>query len=85
MELRKRPLSGYDVNSLVHRKFHMLFSSGTVYSCIYALERNGLVKGEYASRKKVYALTEHGKETVTSLLKAKEKISRLVLNLFPGE
>jgi len=61
-----------------------LLSSGTAYSCIYTLERNGLVKGEYDSRKKIYALTEHGKETVTLLLKAKEKILRLVLNLFPG-
>jgi DNA-binding PadR family transcriptional regulator len=84
-ELKKRPMSGYDVISFVHNKFHMLLSSGTVYSNLYFLEINGLIKGEQAERRKVYTLTEHGKETVDSLLDSKERILELVLNLFIDE
>lgn len=85
MELRKSSMSGYDVISFVHNKFRMLMSSGTVYSHLYFLERNGLIKGESSQRKRVYTLTEQGKETVKTFLNAKDKILGLVLNLFVGE
>jgi len=39
-ELRNSPLSGYDVLSLIHKKFNLLVSSGTVYSLLYSLERD---------------------------------------------
>jgi len=85
LELRKQPLSGYDVISFIHNKFGMLLSSGTVYSYLYSLERDGLIKGEYSQRKRVYTLTEHGKETAKAYLNAKDKILGLLLNLFIGE
>jgi len=81
-ELLKRPLSGYDLISFVHNKFQILLSSGTVYSYLYSLERDGLVKGECAQRKRVYTLTERGKETARALWNMKDKILGLVLNLF---
>jgi len=82
LALMKHPLSGYDVISFVHNKFHVWLSSATVYSYLYALERDGLIKGAYAQRKRVYALTERGKETVTALSNAKSKILEFVSNLF---
>lgn len=85
MELRKHSMSGYDIIAFVHNKFRMLMSSGTVYSHLYFLERKGLIKGEWAQRKKVYTLTEHGKETANAFLKMKEKVLGLILNLFVGE
>lgn len=85
MELRKRSMSGYDLTSLVHNKFHVLMSSGTVYSYLYSLERNGLVKGDRGQRRRVYTLTKTGEETVKALLDAKDKILRPILNLFVGE
>ena len=85
MELRKRSVSGYDVIAFVHNKFGMLLSSGTVYSYLYFLERNGLIKGELVQRRRVYTLTEQGKENVKTLLNAKDKILGLLLNLFVGE
>jgi len=85
LELRKRSMSGYDVISFVHNKFGMLLSSGTVYSYLYSLERDGLIKGEYSQRKRVYTLTERGKETAKAYLNAKDKILGLLLNLFVGE
>jgi len=84
MELRKHPMSGYDVIALVHNKFHMRMSSGTVYSYLYLLERNGSVKGELIQRRRIYTLTEQGKDTVDTFLNSKDKILGLVLNLFIG-
>jgi len=85
MELRKRSMSGYDIIAFIHNKFHMLMSSGTVYSHLYFLERNGLIKDKWAQRRRVYTLTEQGKENVRAFLNSKDKILGLVLNLFIGE
>ena len=85
MELRKRSMSGYDIIAFINNKFHMLMSSGTVYSHLYFLERNGLIKDKWAQRRRVYTLTEQGKENVRAFLNSKDKILGLVLNLFIGE
>ena len=45
--LRNRAMSGYDVIAFIHSKFNLLVSSGTVYSLLYSLERDGLTKGEW--------------------------------------
>ena len=82
LELEKGAMGGYDVIALVHKKFDILLSSGTVYSCLYFLERNGLIKGEWSTRKKVYVLTEKGKETIKTILNLKNKILGLMINLF---
>ncbi len=84
MELRKRPISGYDFITFVNNKFRILMSSGTVYSNLYYLERNGLIKGEWTRKKRVYKLTERGEETVKAFLNAKDKILGIILNLFVG-
>lgn len=82
LELRTSSLSGYDVISLIHKRFNVLVSSGTVYSCLYHLEREGLIDGEWIQRKRVYTLTEKGKKTANALLHMKDKILGLILNLF---
>lgn len=77
-ELRNRPMSGYDVIAYIHKRFHILVSSGTVYSLLYSMERDGLIRGMFSQRKRVYALTDKGKETVKIILSANEKIQRFM-------
>ena len=77
-ELRNGPISGYDVISFIHDKFHLLVSSGTVYSLLYSLERNGLIEGTWNERKRVYKLTEKGKKTI---LNANDKIQNFITAL----
>lgn len=84
-ELRNKSLSGYDVVSFVHRRFNVLLSSGTAYSCLNFLEREGLIISEWTGRKRVYKLTTKGEQTVKALLKMKDRILGLVVNLFLGE
>jgi DNA-binding PadR family transcriptional regulator len=80
-ELRNGPLSGYDVISFIHNKFHLLVSSGTVYSLLYSLERNGLIEGTWNERKRVYQLTEKGKKTIETILSANDKIKNFITGL----
>jgi len=84
LKLRNSSFSGYDIISYIHKRFDMLISSGTVYSCLYHLERDGLIKGELVQRKRVYMLTENGRETVKTILGMKDKILGLVLNIVMG-
>jgi DNA-binding PadR family transcriptional regulator len=50
-ELQAKPLSGYDIIGLVHKRFNILVSSGTVYSLLYSMERNGLIDANVDNRK----------------------------------
>ncbi len=80
-ELRNGPLSGYDVITLIHDKFRVLVSSGTVYSLLYALERDGLVTGAWNQRKRVYILTQKGEENIKAIMSANDEILCLVSSL----
>jgi len=80
-ELRKGSLSGYDVIAFINNKFGILVSSGTVYSFLYALERDGLIAGVWNRRKRVYRLTEKGEETVRAIMSADDKIRHLLSSL----
>ncbi|MBS7633116.1 PadR family transcriptional regulator [Candidatus Bathyarchaeota archaeon] len=80
-ELRAGPLSGYDVISFIHGRFHLLVSSGTVYSLLYSLERNGLIEGTWNERKRVYKLTDKGEKTIETILNANDKIKNFITGL----
>ncbi len=80
-ELRNESLSGYDFISYIHNKFNLLVSSGTVYSLLYSLERNGLIEGVWEERKRVYKLTEKGEKTINTMLGASDKIKGFMTNI----
>jgi DNA-binding PadR family transcriptional regulator len=74
-------LSGYDVIGLVHAKFGILMSSGTVYSLLYSLERDGWIRGAWNQRKRVYELTEKGQEQINVITKANEEVKDFLRNI----
>jgi len=80
-ELRNRPMSGYDVISFIHNKFHILVSSGTVYSLLYSLERNELIEGTWNERKRVYKPTGKGMKTIETILNANDKIKIFITSI----
>ncbi len=80
-ELQHKPLSGYDIISLIHKRFNVLVSSGTVYSLLYSLERKGLVAADLDQRKRVYTLTAKGEQTLDTVERANGEINGLVQNL----
>ncbi|MBC7130942.1 helix-turn-helix transcriptional regulator, partial [Candidatus Bathyarchaeota archaeon] len=70
--------SGYDVLKHLQDKYGLFLSPGTVYSCLYNMERQGFLRGFQRDRRRVYALTKHGVEMAQAIIKNKGKI----LNLF---
>jgi DNA-binding PadR family transcriptional regulator len=67
-------ISGYDVIKYVQARYRFLLSPGTVYSCLYQMERDGLLKGKRKGKKRLYILTQQGAETAKALLNAKDRI-----------
>jgi DNA-binding PadR family transcriptional regulator len=82
-KLRKEPKSGYDVLTFVHQRFNILPSSGTVYSTLYLLERNGLIKAALVQGKRVYTLTDKGRKTINAVLASSKEI-QLFFTTFLG-
>ena len=66
-ELKNGPMSGYDTIGYIHNKFGVLLSSGTIYSHLYALERDDLIRGTLNKSKRVYELTEKGEQTLENV------------------
>lgn len=80
--LEKGPLGCYDVISLIREKYDVSLSPGKTYSCLYALEKDGLVQSELNSNKRTFRLTEQGKEMIKELSREKTKIFGMLLRLF---
>jgi DNA-binding PadR family transcriptional regulator len=77
-ELNNSKMSGYDFIGFIHENFGLLISSGTVYAHMYSLERKELITSEYEVKKRVYSITEKGKEIFELALKTnKELLSKL--------
>jgi len=84
-ELRNGSFSGYDCISFIHNKFNLLVSSGTVYSLLYSLERNGFIEGVWEERKRVYKLTQKGEKTIDVLLESSDKIKGFMTNILKAQ
>ena len=80
-ELKNSPLSGYDIIHLVHKRHDILVSSGTIYSLLYSMERNGLIKGVQNERKRVYTLTEKAEQNITVITKANKEMQSFLRNV----
>lgn len=81
-QLQENPLSGYDIIGLIHKKFHVLISSGTVYSMLYSLERDILIKGIQDKRRRIYELTEKGERTIRAVMQANGEIQNCLKKMF---
>ena len=53
-------LNGYEIIQRLYEKLGVLLPPGTLYSTLYALEREMLVKGVSQSKSRVYKLTSKG-------------------------
>lgn len=81
-ELKERSLSGYDIFTLIHDRFSILISPGSVYSVLYSMERDGLIKGDWRSRKRLYKLTVKGELVADALLSMRDRIEDFISKIF---
>jgi len=75
-------MSGYDVITSIFDKFNFLPSSGSVHSLLYALEREGLIKGGWYGRKRIYNITSRGIQIVETTQAMYPNIEGLVTCIF---
>jgi DNA-binding PadR family transcriptional regulator len=74
--------SGYELIKYFHHKFHMLVSSGTVYSMLYSMERQGFIEGSFDGRRRIYKLTKRGEEFLNEMCTAGQRNHSVFLSIF---
>ena len=82
MKKQQQLVNGYEIIKYFHKKFGVLLSSGTVYSTIYSLERQGFIKGENSTSNRMYKLTSKGEEMIDNACKTKDQLHLLVSKIF---
>lgn len=76
--LKEKELYGWEIPKLVKEKFDFLPGKITPYRVLYRLEKDGFVKSELENRRRIYKITEKGKEE----LKKAEKFLKNLLQWF---
>ena len=80
--ISKCPYSGYDIIRHIFSEYNVLLSSGTVYSTLYALERDNLVKGWWCRRKRLYKLDIKGQKYIQKYEKCLQLIHKFTYEFF---
>lgn len=80
-KMREGETSGYDITSYFHQKLEFPVSPGTVYSVLYSMERDGLIKARGIDRKRVYTLTPKGEKTIKTIHESNESLEKLLVSL----
>ena len=81
--LEKQNLHGYQIITTIRKEYGIYFGPSTVYPLLGLLEKKGVVQGTWNTDserpRKVYQLTQHGKEflatTQSSLVMILQRIS----------
>jgi len=60
-------INGYAIIEYIFQRFNILVSSGSIYSTLYAMEREGLIEGVWKGRKRIYNITPEGKEIIKTI------------------
>lgn len=84
-ELEKNSLSGYDITGLINDKFGIFISPGTIYNTLHSLETKNLIEGMWRDKKRVYKLSEKGREFLKVIREHKTDIISLLERIFTVE
>ena len=84
VKMKEGETSGYDILTHFHEKFDLLVSPGTVYSVLYSMERNGLIKARGVDRKRLYTLTPKGEATIKAVNDSSEALESFLGRLLKG-
>jgi len=70
-------INGYAIIEYIFQKFNILVSSGSIYSTLYAMEREGLIEGVWKGRKRIYSITPEGREIIKTVREQVDIITAL--------
>lgn len=60
--IKKQPLCGQDIKEKIKEEFALIMGPGTLYPILYQLQRRHLITSQPYQNKKMYFLTEMGKD-----------------------
>lgn len=83
--LEDKPRCGYDILAIIHRKFNVLLSPGTLYPLLYALEKRGFIEGQVQNRRRNYAISKKGSNMVKRLSRDFKDSSLTLLSVMGGD
>jgi DNA-binding PadR family transcriptional regulator len=81
VKMRQGETSGYDLLNYFHEQFDLLVSPGTVYSVLYSMERDGLIKARGVDRKRIYTLAPKGEATIKAIRESTEVLEGFLRRL----
>lgn len=84
VKMRGGESSGYNILNYFHEKFDLLISPGTVYSVLYSMERDGLIKARGVDRKRIYTLTPKGEATIKAINESSTALESYFSSLLKG-
>ena len=80
--LIEKPRWGYEINMEIRDKFDVYLSAGTLYPLLHLLEERAHVEGVWQSEKgrgrRIYKITDQGKEFFLAGQKALEDLSQKI-------
>jgi len=83
--LEDKQTNGYGLTTFFMKKFGVIMSTSTVYSTLYAMERNGLIKCRRSWRGRIYELTDKGKKILKDSRNKLEEVQSFIKTLIGKE
>ena len=84
LQLKKKPMTGYELIKHFSREFHVVFSPSVVYLALYSMEREGLVFQKVIRRSRIYQPTKYGLKVADQTSKKVDEITLLMKSLLKG-
>ncbi len=78
--IKKQPLCGQDIRDMIKAEFAINIGAGTLYPILYNLQNKGFIESKLYNKKKMYFLTQKGKQVSIKAKKDYFKIQKPILN-----
>lgn len=66
--IKRSPMCGTDIIQLVHKKFNILLSPGSIYPLLHTLEESGLITSKKDGKAKIYSMIEGSELKIQELV-----------------
>lgn len=76
--LKEKEVYGWEIRSLVDKKFNFKPGLITPYRVLYRLEKQGFVKSKMRNRRRIYKITRKGKEELEKAKKFYQQILKKI-------
>jgi DNA-binding PadR family transcriptional regulator len=80
--LKDRPLNGYSIICLMHKRYGVLLGAGMVYNLLNSMEKKRLIKRSGDQKVKYYLLTKGGEQMISVIINNQKRIRHITDSIF---